>query len=109
LSIQKKAGDILVAQTVCKDADRHTAEIEGSPVKIHSNMIYLRVTVAQSAVCRFSFSVDGVTFSAIGEPFTARPGRWIGAKVGIFAVGAGAEREMGYTDFDWFRVQRESS
>ncbi|HEX3083021.1 MAG TPA: glycoside hydrolase 43 family protein [Pyrinomonadaceae bacterium] len=109
LSIQRKAGDILVAQTVCKDADRHTAEVEGSPVKVRSNMIYLRVTVAQNAICRFSFSVDGVNFSAIGEPFTARPGRWIGAKVGIFAVGAGAEREMGYTDFDWFRVQRESS
>ena len=72
-------------------------------------MIYLRVTVGPNAICRFSFSVDGVNFSAIGEPFTARPGRWIGAKVGIFAVGAGAEREMGYTDFDWFRIQRESS
>jgi beta-xylosidase len=109
LSVQKKAGDIVVAQTVCKDADRQTAEIEGTPIKVRSNMIYLRVTVAKNAICRFSFSVDGINFSAIGEPFTARPGKWIGAKVGIFAVGGGAEREMGYADFDWFRVQKESS
>lgn len=35
----------------------------------------------------------------------ARQGRWIGAKVGIFAVGKGPASEMGYADYDWFRVE----
>lgn len=109
LSVQKKAGATFVAQTICKDAEHHAVEIDGPPVALRSNTIYLRVSVAGNAICRFSFSVDGSNFSAIGEPFVARPGKWIGAKVGIFAVGAGAEREMGYADFDWFRVQKESS
>ena len=30
-----------------------------------------------------------------GPPFAARPGRWIGAKAGLF----------GTADFDWFRVE----
>jgi hypothetical protein len=29
-------------------------------------------------------------------------GRWIGAKVGIFAIGSRAANEMGYADFDGF-------
>ena len=32
-------------------------------------------------------------------------GKWIGAKVGIFAIGKGAASEMGYADYDWFRVE----
>jgi hypothetical protein len=48
--------------------------------------------------------MDGINFSQIGEQFIARPGKWIGAKVGIFAVRNGTARESGYADFDWFRV-----
>jgi hypothetical protein len=38
-------------------------------------------------------------------PLLARPGRWIGAKVGLFAVRSGPTSENGYADFDWFRVE----
>ncbi|MGI9069085.1 MAG: hypothetical protein ACR2HX_22115 [Pyrinomonadaceae bacterium] len=41
----------------------------------------------------------------MGEAFNARKGKWIGARIGIFAVGTGKTREMGYADFDWFRVE----
>ncbi len=58
-----------------------------------------------SAVCNFSFSTNGKTYVPLGQPFNARQGRWIGAKVGIFAVGQGAASEMGYADYDWFRVE----
>jgi len=56
---------------------------------------YLRVTVTPHAVCRFSTSADGKTWTRIGAPFVARPGKWIGAKVGLY----------GDADFDWFRVE----
>ena len=35
----------------------------------------------------------------------ARPGRWIGAKVGLFAVRTTPGGEYGYADYDWFRVE----
>jgi hypothetical protein len=41
----------------------------------------------------------------VGEPFTARQGRWIGAKIGVFAARVGRAREYGYADFDWFRFE----
>ncbi len=54
---------------------------------------------------RWAVSVDGKTFAPLVASFVARQGRWIGAKVGIFAVGPGDASEMGYADFDWFRVE----
>jgi beta-xylosidase len=53
----------------------------------------------------FSYSTDGTNFTPAGESFTARAGRWIGAKVGLFAVRSGPTSENGYADFDWFRVE----
>jgi beta-xylosidase len=109
VSLQQKAGKLYLSQTICKDADRHTRESESAPVELKGYTNYLRVSVTRGGICRFSFSTDGTRFTAIGEPFTAREGKWIGAKVGLFAVGTTPTREMGYADVDWFRVQKESS
>ena len=105
LSIEKRADGLLLSQTVCKDAENHTPERAGPGISVPGNIFYLRVRVANDAVSNFSFSTDGVKFTPLGESFTARQGRWIGAKVGIFAVGPGNVREFGYADFDWFRVE----
>ena len=66
---------------------------------------YLRVKVSRDASCTFSYSDDGRTFTPVGEPFVARKGKWIGGKVGLFAVRTGRVRETGYADFDWFRFE----
>lgn len=62
--------------------------------------IWLRVTIEPGAVCRFSYSTNGVEYTTVGEPFTAREGRWIGAKVGLYCLGT-----EGHADFDWFRIE----
>jgi beta-xylosidase len=110
VSVRKKADGLYVSQTVCKGADRHTPEKQSGATQINRDSsavtVYLRVNVSNRAVCRFSYGVDGKNFLPVGEPFTARQGKWIGAKVGIFSLGGGAQtREMGYADFDWFRIE----
>jgi beta-xylosidase len=105
LSVKQKGGELFVSQTVCREADKGSAEKEAGEQKVKANQLYLRVSITRDALCRFAFSTDGVKFSSIGDPFTARPGKWIGAKVGIFAVRNGSARETGYADFDWFRIE----
>lgn len=105
LSVKKRTDGLYISQTVCKDADKGMAEKEGAGVEVKGNTFYLRVKVSAGGVCNFSFSADGVKFTSVGEPFTARQGRWIGAKVGLFAVRTGKTRETGYADFDWFRIE----
>jgi len=69
--------------------------VESSTLPVQANTPYLRVEVTPHAICRFSTSTDGKHFTRAGPPFAARPGKWIGAKVGLF----------GRADFDWFRVE----
>jgi beta-xylosidase len=105
IAVQRKAGGLYISESICKDADRGAEEKEIEPTTAQGQTFYLRVVVGNGA-CRFSYSVDGSKFVAIGAPFVARQGRWIGAKVGIFAAGGMKTRETGYADFDWFRVSK---
>lgn len=105
VSVKKRSDGLYVSQTICNDADKQTAEKETPGVRVTGDKMYLRVKVGEDALCNFSYSVDGKTFAPMGEPFSARQGKWIGAKIGIFAIGSGDASEMGYADFDWFRVE----
>jgi beta-xylosidase len=105
VSVKKKAAGLFIFQTVVKDAESGAKGKQSSAVELKGDAFYLRVKVTKDAVCSFSYSSDGRTFAPIGEAFNARKGKWIGAKVGIFAVGTSKVREMGYADFDWFRVE----
>jgi beta-xylosidase len=105
LSVTKSRDGLVISQVICKDADRHSAEIESTGVPLRHSTFYLRVKVSANTISQFSYSTDGREFIPIGERFTARQGRWIGAKVGIFALGTAAQRENSYADFDWFHVE----
>lgn len=101
----KKDGNYLV-YTTCKAADKGKAEKEEVLVKLTANTIYLSVTVSEGGKCQFSYSFDGDKFIKVNDVFTAEPGKWIGAKVGLFCVRDQQTNDAGYADFDWFRVEK---
>lgn len=70
-----------------------------------NNTIYLRIEVNNEAECSFSFSENGRRFKTVGQPFQAVEGRWIGAKIGYFALRDGMINDAGNADIDWFRVE----
>jgi beta-xylosidase len=105
LAVQKRPDGTYISQTTCENTDKGSPERETAGVKVDANTLWLRVEVQANAVCSFSFSTNGKTFIPLGQQFNARQGRWIGAKVGIFALGKGAAAEMGHADYDWFRVE----
>lgn len=74
-------------------------------VSVPSAAIQLRVTFREGARYQFSYSTDGDEFTRVDSELTAKPGRWVGAKVGVFAVGAGGQ-SPGHVDVDWFRVTK---
>ena len=67
--------------------------------------LFLRVRFNNDGKCQFAYSENGTDFQDVGELFQAREGRWIGAKVGVFAVSARETGLKGFADFDWFRVE----
>ena len=109
LSVVSKEDGIYLAYTTAENADKGTAEKEQLLGKLKGNELYLRVNVSKGAKCQFSYSENGSKFKAVGEAFTAAAGRWIGAKVGIFATRQDKINDSGYADFDWFRIHPESA
>ncbi len=105
ISVRKTAQGLLVSQTVCEGASQGKPEKETAPESVAGPTFYLRVAVSKDATCRFSFSEDGAHFHDIGQPFSARADRWIGARIGLFTLAAATAKESGYADFDWFRVE----
>ncbi len=101
LALARTADGVEIVQGRAANAHQGTAE---STVRVPGSAAYLRVTMTAGALCRFSYSRDGVRFTEIGEPFQAREGRWIGAKLGLFATRPAGSAEGGYADFDYFRI-----
>ena len=64
-------------------------------------------TPVPEAVCRFSYSRDGRRYTRIGEPFTARPEQWIGAKFGFFCNRSVPKNDGGWLDVCDLRVVPE--
>lgn len=104
LALTNRNDGIHLSFTTCLQADKGKAENEQEIKKVAGNSVYFRVTVSNGAVCRFSYSMDGINFIEAGGPFKAVAGRWIGAKVGMFCTSREKSNDSGYADFDWFRV-----
>jgi beta-xylosidase len=57
----------------------------------------------------FSYSLDGVTYRPVGEPFVSKPGRWVGAQMGLFAQApsgtpSNTSTRIGWSDVEEFLV-----
>lgn len=105
LKIKKESDEYSLTQVICKNADNKgiESEIEEKPLK--SNIIYIQVKVDAKANCTFSYSEDGQNFNAIGIPFTAREGKWIGAKLGFVALRENFINDAGNMKIDWIRFK----
>ena len=99
-------GQLALTQTSCPQADQGTAETTAAtaPPLGASQPLYLRVVVRAGGRCQFSSSTNGQQFTPLGPEFVAREGRWVGAKLGLFCLGASASAAPGYASIDWWRV-----
>ncbi len=105
ISVRNSGKDLELSRTECFNADKGGREEESARVTIGKNTVYLRVKVNPEAQCNFFYSTDGENYLPAGNTFIAKPGKWIGAKVGIFAFRPNMTNDSGFADFDWFRVE----
>jgi beta-xylosidase len=66
--------------------------------------VRLRVGWQPGGACQFSAAAGSELLEPLGSPFVAAPGRWVGAKVGLFAASASGAAAAGHAAFAWFRV-----
>ncbi len=104
LGLQRTDTSLRLTLRRAVDADTGGVEQEVAGLAVRQPNVQLRVAIAAGGRCRFSYSMDGRTFTSIGGEFAARPGVWIGAKVGLFAIVPPGTARSGHADWAWFRV-----
>jgi beta-xylosidase len=106
ISLQKADDGIYIVCNEFVKADNDRVETEGAMFPVNGNSFYLEVKVDKGGICHFSFSDNEGRITTVAKSFTAKPGRWVGAKVGIFCTRNNITNDAGYADVDWFRIQK---
>lgn len=105
IAVKQQQDGIYLVFGTCKNAAKGDKETEQVILKLPVNEVQLRVVVSDGAKCQFSYSITGAAFTNVGDIFQAEPGKWIGAKVGLFCTGRQQSNDSGYVDVDWFRIR----
>ncbi|MFV0590362.1 MAG: glycoside hydrolase 43 family protein [Draconibacterium sp.] len=106
LSVKPTDGGYEIAQVVCRDAEKQNSESKVEKLTFNGGHVYLKLEVLNDANCHFFYSTNGEEFLPLGETFPAKPGKWIGAKLGLFATSTSPKGNLGYIDVDWFRLNQ---
>lgn len=105
LAVYPTPQGLRLGQFIGKEADEVRTEEETNGVFLAHNTVYLRVQVELEAICSFAYSTDGINFVPLGNKFSAQPGRWVGAKVGVFSVSSSTNDPAGFAEFEFFHVE----
>lgn len=107
LVITNKPDGFYIQLRKAEKAEKGGEEKILAETKLNGNEAYLKVHLSEpNGLCQFSYSENGKSFTKIGEVFQAKPGKWIGAKVGLYSLSSAKAPRGGYADFDWFRITK---
>lgn len=106
IGLRRHQGRFEIVQASCRDAGGKVpgTETVAAAVPWPEGKVLLRATVADGGRTQFSYSVNGGAFQPLGAEFTAVQGRWVGAKVGVFADATHAG-SAGHADVTAFHVE----
>ena len=118
LVVRRMGDKFLLQQLYCKGADTGGIETEKTlatlkPTEMdtipYSPAIYLDIYLqmkVKAGKCQFAYSLDGKRYKEVGDLFTLRQGKWIGAKMGFVSERKNIRGNRGWIDADWFRVTK---
>jgi len=109
ISLLKKTDGNYIQYAYCKEADKGKSESINEAGKLNGTDVFFRVRVNSGASCQFSYSEDGINFKELGDKLIAKPGRWVGAKLGLFCTRTSKTNDSGFADVDWFKLEAAST
>jgi beta-xylosidase len=109
IGLRRPQAGVSLIQISHPEAHRSSLPVASAAIAAPSEKIFLRVAVSADSTCRFAFSVNGHLFTDFGSELQATAGKWVGAKIGLFASADSAQVILGYADFDFLRVTLDAS
>ncbi len=105
LSIIKKNDRVYIAQTESINADKNNIEKLILSFPVTGTEFYLKAKISKGGVCDFSYETELGQVRLL-KTFTAKPGRWVGAKIGMICTRTNITNDAGYADIDWVHFDR---
>ncbi|HMK25499.1 MAG TPA: glycoside hydrolase 43 family protein [Chitinophagaceae bacterium] len=105
ISLVKGEDGFYAVYRECLNADKDKNEISGKHFPIDGSVFYLQIRMEKGGICHFGFSENGEKFTMFDKSFTAKTGKWVGAKLGMFCLRNKVTNDAGFTDIDWFRIE----
>jgi beta-xylosidase len=105
LSLERINEQIQLSYAEAINAEKGGAEKKIVLASFSQQWVYLRMQMKASGICQFSYSLDGSTFKEAGKGFTPKPGKWVGARMGLFCTRTTQINDAGFLDIDWWRVE----
>lgn len=106
VGVERADGARAVVLKTVMDAATASVERTEASVPASADRLRLRVTVRPGGISVFSHASENAQFVTLGQPFTAKPGRWVGAKVGLFASAGPDVQNPGHVRVLAFTVTR---
>jgi beta-xylosidase len=98
LGLEKTATGNQLIFVRCLGAEKNGKEQKQIIAERVSGSIYLNLTVKAGAIASFAYSTDGKLYTIAGEKFVAKPGKWVGAKMGVFCSGERTTNDAGFVE-----------
>ncbi|MFC0352009.1 glycoside hydrolase family 43 protein [Undibacterium danionis] len=113
LGIQRHQSHYELRYTTCTGAGKCQEKVlEQKPIS--SSELHFKLSMRAGGIAQFYYSENAdpsaKDFTAIGAPFVAAQGRWVGAKIGLFsttpaAIATTASNKNNYADFSKFMIK----
>lgn len=105
IAVEKRAEAVSILFSMSKSADKGNAEETKILSMTGSQDIVFNIRVEKEGVCHFGYKDENGKQVTLSPTFIAKPGKWIGAKFGIFCSGAEKTNDSGFADIDWIRIK----
>lgn len=107
LAITHDKDGFYIQQKEAINAIKGANEVVNEQKRLQSDTVFFKVAITSpDAMCQFLYSEDGKKFKKIGRPFKAQPGKWIGAKVGLFSISTEEAKRGSYADVSFFKITK---
>lgn len=105
ISAERKNNLLSVSFNTCNDAINGSKEKSIELIQTDKDIIYFKLIMTAGAMARFGYSTDGKNYIMAEGEYKAKPGKWVGASVGLFCTTTKKTNDAGYVDVDWFRFE----
>lgn len=107
MNLKKTAEGYNLGHEIVINAESTTPNINRTELNLSTvNDLWFKTEISPLGKANFFYSLDGKKYLKLGGEFLLRPGKWVGAQIGLYANRYVATGEPGYVDIDWFRIEQ---